>query len=67
MRINPKSLTLALALTATLAASSALAAPRTRDERPPREPNVIERIINSIKKQIRTFGDGIIVPPPSEH
>jgi hypothetical protein len=70
MRINPKSFTLALVLTTTLAAtSSALAAsrpaaqPQSREIDGAREPNVIVRVIDAIKKRVHSLGDGIIVPP----
>jgi hypothetical protein len=70
MRINPKSFTITLALTAILTASSALAATRpaktteSRDDRGPRDPNVIIRIIDTIKRHVVHAMDGVIVNPP---
>ncbi len=64
MRMNRKSLTLALALTAVLAAASpALAA--SREKAGAGEPNVIERLIQSIKRHfLHTTDDVIVLPPP---
>jgi|GEM_PF-3504704 len=71
MRINPKSFTLALALTTVLAASSAVAATRpaktqSREIDNPREPNIIVRLIDTIKRHLpHISGDDIIVNPPA--
>lgn len=70
MRTNSKSFTLALALTTALATSSALAAARpaksqAREIDGAREPNVIVRLIEAIKRHLpHIAGDDIIVNPP---
>ncbi len=71
MRINSKSFTLALALTTILATSSAVAATRppksqAREIDGNREPNVIIRMIDAIKRHLpHISGDDIIVNPPA--
>lgn len=64
--MRTKSLSLALTLTLMLT-TAAIAAPRTRQPKTPDGPSdvtVIERVVRSIKKIVRSFGD-ISVPVPS--
>ncbi len=64
--MRTKSLSLALTLTLVLT-TAAIGAPRTRQQKNPDGPSdvtVIERVVRSIKKIVRTFGD-ISVPTPS--
>ncbi len=68
--MRTKSLSLALTLTVLLT-SAAIAAPRTRGPKTPDGPSdvtVIERVVRTIKKIVRTFDlPGVPVPstPPS--
>jgi len=68
MRINRNSFAVALALTTVLTASSALAAARTPNspDTGDRSPNVIVRIIESIKKHVVHALDGVISNPPQD-
>jgi len=65
MRNNRNSFALALALTTVLTASSAVAAARNVKS-PTDGPNVIVRIIESIKKHVVHALDGVISNPPSD-
>jgi hypothetical protein len=69
MRINPKPFTLTLVLTTLITATSAVAASqpaKSREDRGPRDPGLITRIIDVIKRHLpTTSGDGIVIPPPA--
>lgn len=59
-----KSFTLGLALVTVLGASSAFGAVRSINHEP-QEPNVVVRIIRSIKHHLSQVADFIQVPPPA--